>query len=250
MNRNVNAKVTLIQHTPNPEQVIASAGKLCYAADTDNILQHSPQDCQKFISMITGIGHLSVLEHVSFTFYIEGVSRAMTHQLVRHRLASYSQRSQRYVNHSSFDYIMPPQLEGKFVTVNGQKIPATLYYQQVMDDIANAYNTLASALGDKGESSNEDARYVLPNACETKIFVTMNARELLHFLQERLCNRAQWEIRDVANQMLTILRDTMPSIFNLAGPKCLATGKCPEGKLTCGKLKEVIAKYKVDTTKP
>ena len=245
MARQVSAKVKLIESTPNPEQVIAAAGRLCYASDTSELLSQDKEVCEKFISMVTKMGHLSVLEHVSFTFYIEGVSRAMTHQLVRHRLASYSQRSQRYVNHDSFDYIVPPQLDGKTVEVDGVKQDAVEYYKSVMDDIAKSYDILNDAMGDTGEKSNEDARYILPNACETKIFVTMNARELLHFLQERCCNRAQWEIRDAADQMLEILREKCPSVFNLAGPKCVGMKKCPEGKLTCGKMSEVVEKYKV-----
>ena len=245
MAKEVTAHVTLVQFTPNPEQVIASAGKLCYASDTTGIMENSEEDSAKFIKMITRMGHLSVLEHASFTFYVEGVSRAMTHQLVRHRLASYSQRSQRYVSHESFDYIIPPQLQGKFIEIDGQKVSAVEYYHKSMEAISGFYNNLNRALGDSGEKSNEDARYVLPNACETKIFVTMNVRELLHFIQERLCNRAQWEIRSVADQMLTILREKLPSVFNMAGPKCVTTGKCPEGKLCCGKMAEVIQKYKV-----
>ncbi len=245
MARQVKAKVELIESTPNPEQVIAAAGRLCYASDTSELLSQDKEDSEKFITMVTKMGHLSVLEHVSFTFYIEGVSRAMTHQLVRHRLASYSQRSQRYVNHDSFDYVVPPQLEGKTVEVDGIKIDAVEYYKNAMEDIASHYDVLNDAMGATGEKSNEDARYILPNACETKIFVTMNARELLHFLQERCCNRAQWEIRSAADQMLKILREKCPSVFNLAGPKCLRSNKCPEGKLTCGKMAEVVEKYKV-----
>ena len=241
----VKAKVTLIESTPNPEQVITSAGKLCYASETETLQSNSEADCEKFIKMITKLGHLSVLEHASFTFFVEGVSRAMTHQLVRHRLASYSQRSQRYVSHDSFDYIMPPQFEDKTIEVDGKTISAEEYYKEAMVKISEIYNNLSQALGKTGEKSNEDARYVLPNACETKIFVTMNARELLHFLQERLCMRAQWEIRDVADQMLTILREKMPSVFNLAGPKCVSAGKCPEGKMSCGKMAEMVGKYKV-----
>ncbi len=245
MANEVSAKVTLVQSTPNPEQVITSAGKLCYAADTSELLSHNASDTDKFISMITKMGHLSVLEHASFTFYIEGVSRAMTHQLVRHRLASYSQRSQRYVNHESYDYIMPPQLQGKTVNIDGKECCAAEYYKQAMGTISEIYNNLNQAMGNTGETSNEDARYVLPNACETKIFVTMNARELLHFIQERTCNRAQWEIRSVAEQMLKILRKELPAVFNLAGPKCVTSGKCPEGKMTCGKMAEVVEKFKV-----
>ena len=137
---------------------------------------------------------MSPIEHVAFTFYLEGISRTMTHQLVRHRIASYSQRSQRYVKHNEFDYIMPPALSGKSTEIDGCEVKAEQYYHETMELIAERYKVLNQMLGDKGESSNEDARYILPNACETKIFMTMNARELIHFFEERTCQRAQWEI--------------------------------------------------------
>lgn len=239
----VTAKVTLVGHTPDPEGLIASAAKLCYASETETILQQQPQASRKFVAMLKKLGHLSPIEHASFTFYIEGVSRAMTHQLVRHRLASYSQRSQRYVGHKDFDYIIPPQLVGKTVDVDGQPVDAVEYFRQTMEMVAQRYVRLNAAMGAAGESSNEDARYVLPNACETKIFVTMNARELLHFFEERLCMRAQWEIRGVAEQMLTLAQGVCPSVFVGAGPKCVRMGHCPEGKMTCGQFARIKARY-------
>jgi thymidylate synthase (FAD) len=183
------------------------------------------------------------VEHVAFTFLIEGVSRSMTHQLVRHRIASYSQRSQRYVKHEEFDYVVPPQLQGKTVRTPDGDVPADRYYHQTMAWIAERYRLLSEALGDAGEPTNEDARYVLPNACETKIIVTMNARSLLHFLEERLCRRAQWEIRQVAEQMLDLVRDVCPALFAHAGPKCVAAGRCPEGGMTCGQYAQMRQKY-------
>jgi thymidylate synthase (FAD) len=189
------------------------------------------------------MGHMSPIEHASFTFYIQGVSRAMTHQVVRHRIASYSQRSQRYVKHDGFDYVVPPQLEGKRVSTGGGECDAVQYFEETMRIIADRYAHLNAALGDTGETSNEDARYVLPNACETKMFVTMNARELLHFFEERLCMRAQWEIREVADLMLGALRQVCPGVFKGAGPKCLRYGHCPEGKMTCGRFDEMKERY-------
>ena len=239
----VKASVMLVKATADPEEVITAAGKLCYAADCSDITNQDKDQAGEFIDMIMGIGHMSILEHAVFTFYVEGVSRAMTHQLVRHRLASYSQRSQRYVNHDSFDFIVPPQLEGKTVNIDGAEMDAVQYFNQTMATIAGHYSRLNRALGDAGEKSNEDARYVLPNACETKIFVTMNARELIHFIEERTCLRAQWEIRDVANQMLKILRQSCPAVFDKIGPKCLRAKRCPEGKKTCGKYKQIIELY-------
>jgi thymidylate synthase (FAD) len=237
------AKVCLIRYTAGPESLIASAAKLCYAKDTSSVLEQEKDKAGKFVKMLRNIGHMSPVEHVSFTFYIEGVSRAMTHQLVRHRLASYSQRSQRYVRHDGFEYVIPPQFKGKTIKESGAEIDAEKYFQETMKYLARRYAKLNEALGNKGESSNEDARYVLPNACETKIFVTMNARALLHFFEERLCLRAQWEIRGVADQMLMLACEVCPSVFKGAGPKCVRLGKCPEGKMTCGKFEKIKKRY-------
>jgi len=239
----VQAQVTLIQHTADPEELIAAAARLCYAEQTDDILEQDPDGAGKFVAMLKQVGHLSPIEHASFTFLVEGVSRAMTHQLVRHRLASYSQRSQRYVRHAEFDYIVPPRLAGKTVDADGQAVDAVEYFRRTMELIADRYRKLNEALGASGQASNEDARYVLPNACETKIFITMNARELLHFFEERLCLRAQWEIRGVAEQMLAQAKKAAPSIFDGAGPKCIRAGRCPEGKMTCGQYAEIKLRY-------
>ena len=241
----IHPTVTLVRHTPDAAEVIASAAKLCYASDTSTILDQEAESASKFVNMLKKFGHMSPLEHASFTFYIEGVSRAMTHQLVRHRLASYSQRSQRYVAHGDFDYVVPQQFVGKTVEVDGRPVDAVEYYRETMGMIAKRYMVLNKALGESGEKSNEDARYVLPNACETKIFVTMNARELLHFFGERLCMRAQWEIREVANQMLDLAKGALGAVFDGVGPKCIERGKCPEGKMTCGKYAEMVDRYAI-----
>jgi len=241
--RRTKARVRLIRHSDVPEDLIASAARLCYAKDTKAIFDQDPGQAKKFVRLLRDMGHMSPVEHASFTFYIEGVSRAMTHQLVRHRLASYSQRSQRYVRHDGFEYVIPPQFKGKKVKENGAEIDAEEYFRETMEYLARRYAKLNEALGDSGESSNEDARYVLPNACETKILVTMNARALLHFFEERLCLRAQWEIRGVADQMLMLVREVCPSIFEGAGLKCLRFGKCPEGKMTCGKFEKIKKRY-------
>lgn len=235
--------VKLVRYPDNPQELIAAAARLCYAEDTDALLDQDAEGARKFVRILKKMGHMSPIEHANFTFYIEGVSRAMTHQLVRHRIASYSQRSQRYVSHKGFDYIVPPRMAGKTVDDNGTKKDAEQYYAEVMDYITDAYGKLVQALGDKGESTNEDARYILPNACETKIFVTMNARELIHFFEERLCERAQWEIRDVADQMLALVKEACPAVFSGCGPKCVNRDKCPEGKMTCGKIQEKKKAY-------
>ncbi|HUS91950.1 MAG TPA: FAD-dependent thymidylate synthase [Phycisphaerae bacterium] len=238
------AKVTLVRHTPDAARLLAAAAKLCYASDTEGLFeQQDGDDAERFVRLLREMGHLSPVEHATFTFFIEGVSRAMTHQLVRHRLASYSQRSQRYVGHGEFDYVVPPALEGKTVRVDGEAIDAVEYFRRTMETIAERYRRLAEALGAPGEAGNQDARYVLPNACETKILVTMNARELLHFFEERLCLRAQWEIRGVAQQMLLQMREHLPAVFEGVGPKCVRLGRCPEGTRTCGRRGEVARQY-------
>lgn len=239
----VRPRVELVRFTPDPEGLITSAAKLCYASDTDGLLEQDPGAASKFVDMLVQLGHMSPVEHASFTFYLEGVSRAMTHQLVRHRLASYSQRSQRYVTHDDFSYVVPPRFEGCTVETAEGPVDAVEYYEETMRIISERYGRLNDALGRRGEASNEDARYVLPNATESRIFVTMNARELLHFLDERLCNRAQWEIRGVAERMLELARRACPAVFRKAGPKCIARGGCPEGKMTCGRYREMVEKY-------
>ena len=178
------------------------------------------------------LGHASTIEHVSFTFGIEGVSRVLTHQLVRHRIASYDQQSQRYVAEHDFEYILPPTIAAK--------PEAKAKFEALMQQIRQTYDELTEAGIPK-----EDARYVLANAAETKILVTMNARSLLHFFNLRCCNRAQWEIREMANQMLAQVRTIAPTLFKNAGASCVNTGRCPEGDMTCGKFSEMI-KLRVD----
>lgn len=240
----VEPQVRLVQHTERPDEVIASAARLCYAESTEGLLDPQPtDDAAALVRRLNAMGHHSPLEHASFTFYLEGVSRVLTHQLVRHRIASYSQRSQRYVAHDRFEYVMPPQLEGRMVEVDGETIDAVEYFEQTMEMVAERYAALNDALGRTGERSNEDARYVLPNACETKIFVTMNARELLHFFSERLCRRAQWEIRHVADMMLAEARPVAPAALQGGGPKCVRLGGCPEGAMSCGRYAEMVDRY-------
>jgi thymidylate synthase (FAD) len=235
--------VRLLKVTPDAEQLISAAAKLCYASDPAAIFQKNSEETEIFLFRLRRMGHLSPFEHVSYTYLLEGISRAMTHQLIRHRIASYSQRSQRYVTHEAFDYIIPPSLKGKQVeTVDGM-VDAVEYYCSFMEHTAEVYGRLRKTLGGSGETANEDARYVLPNAVETKIMVTMNARELFHFFSERLCSRAQWEIRTVAEEMLQLAREATPVIFKGIGPKCVKLGRCTEGKLSCGKFEEMKERY-------
>ena len=240
--------VQLIAQTSSPISTIYAAAKGCYSKYSSYELLYEADGngdtARKFMESIIDSGHESVLEHASFTFSIEGISRACSHQLVRHRLASYSQRSQRYVKHEDFDYITPPSLQGKVVKIeDGREQDAVTYYKDCMKQISLMYNKLNEALGDCGQTSNEEARYILPNACETKMVVTMNARELMHFFNLRLCQRADWEIRGLAESMLSIVKEKTAFIFDGVGPKCVQLGKCPEGRLTCGKFAEMMEKY-------
>jgi len=243
----VSTKVTLIRATQDSEELIASAAKLCYAHDAEQVFRSDSKDSAEFVRKLMKMEHTSPTEHAVFTFYIEGVSRAMTHQLVRHRLASYSQRSQRYVDHKDFDYVVPHQLEGRKLDVDGQQVDAAAYFEQTMALIAERYDKLRDAIGGKQETSNEEARYVLPNACETKIIVTMNARELRHFFEERLCMRAQWEIRIMAGEMLKLVKEVCPVLFANVGPKCVRLRYCPEGKKSCGNFDQIRKQYVNET---
>lgn len=231
-------RVELIASTPEPEKICALAAKLCYAkADLDKLRERvSAQDQAAFLEKITQSGHLSVLEHASFTFAVEGVSRVLLAQLTRHRVASFSVQSQRYVSLAeNFSYIVPPAIKAL-----GEEAEAK--YASQMAQMQTWYVEWQQALGGKGESSNEDARFVLPNACETRLILTMNTRELLHFFELRCCERAQWEIRALANAMLALCKQAAPVLFASAGPGCVR-GACPEGDKSCGKAAQKRAYY-------
>ena len=225
-------RVTLLQHTPDPDRAVAIAGRLCYApvSAADLKQEMGADDVARLVRILVRSGHHSALEHASFSFAVDGVSRALTHQLVRHRVASYNQQSQRYVSFGAGDsFIVPPSVSANTA--------AETVFLAAMEQARVAYDRLVElglAEGRTRESVQEDARFVLPNAAETKIVVTMNARELRHFFQVRCCNRAQWEIRALAWEMRGMARDLAPSLFEGSGPGCLY-GACPEGKMTCGK---------------
>ena len=265
-------KVKIIAHTPEPDKVVAQAGKLCYSAvGVDEITQKlTEEEIARYVNMLASIGHESPLEHVSFTFAIEGISRACTHQIVRHRIASYSQQSQRYVKLEQFEYIIPPAIEknpeAKRIFIETMKRDQEAYDELVdllLEDIlidkhaADYGSCIKEVLKENPDvapdrskvldlyaekffedyrkaekQAIEDARYVFPNACETKIVVTMNARSLLHFFNVRCCNRAQWEIREMATEMLKACKKIAPALFKKAGPDCVY-GKCGEGKMSC-----------------
>ena len=216
-------RVKLLSHTPDPEQVVATAARLCYAAiDLDTLEERGSQfDNAGMIDKVLAMGHYGVLEHAVYTFGIEGVSRALTHQLVRHRLASYAQQSQRYVAFDEgFAYETPPSVAAR------PELAARFHVE--MERLSGFYKELREA-----GIAAEDARFVLPNAVHSRLIMTMNARELRHFFRLRCCRRAQWEIRSLALALLTRVVAVSPALFQGAGPACLS-GDCPEGEMGCG----------------
>ena len=240
-------KVKLIQYSQEAEKIVSSAAKLCYSSSTvDDIMDNlNEESVKKFLNMLMSYGHESPIEHVSFTFAIEGVSRSLTHQLVRHRLASYSQQSQRYVRLEQFDYIIPPEIErdeeARNIYISSMKASQKAY-DELSDILKKKYISEGFTEINAEKKAIEDARYVFPNSCETKIMVTMNARSLINFFRHRCCNRAQWEIRGLAEKMLIEVKKVAPTLFKYTGPSCIG-GNCPEGKMTCGKIKEMQSRY-------
>ena len=229
-------RVELLAHTPEPLSLVYAAFRQCYHAgfvgDMWPKLLHGELSREKqaeFVRDVIASGHASPIEHVSFSFAVEGVSRALTHQLVRHRLASYSQQSQRYVDGSNFQYILPPSI--------ARNPEAKECFLRCIEEIGDAYREVRGLLEKAGsKSANEEARFLLPQAAETRIVVSMNCRALLNFFEQRCCTRAQWEIRALADTMLTLCKDVLPEIFAVAGASCERLGFCPEGaRFTCGK---------------
>ena len=249
-------KVALIAHTAMPEKLVAASAKLCYSASSiDTVMEGLTEEkTASFVDMLSEIGHESPTEHASFTFGIEGVSRSLLAQLTRHRMASYSVQSQRYVTAKQFEYVLPPEIAS---------IPeAAEEYRRAMEEDQAHYDRLTSILKEKHftafiadgmdeksaakaaeKQAIEDARFVLPNACTTKIMMTMNVRSLHNFFRHRCCNRAQWEIRQLAAEMYKLCAEVAPHLFKHAGPPC-AFGACPEGKMSCGKAAQMRAHYK------
>jgi thymidylate synthase (FAD) len=249
-------KVTLLSHTPNPEKTIACAAKLCYSDSTIDELYDGLTDekAGNFVQMLANIGHESPIEHVSFTFGIEGVSRSFLAQITRHRIASYSVQSQRYVKEDKFAFVIPPEIEAD-ETAKELFLKAMEYdietYRKITDILSKKhYETFLKEGQAEKEARQkaekkaiEDARFVLPNACDTQMIVTMNARSLMNFFKHRCCNRAQWEIKAVADEMLRLVCEVAPTLFASTGPSCYK-GACPEGKMSCGKMVEVREFYK------
>ena len=225
----VKLNVVLLQHTPDPAETIALAGRLCYSgSDISSLYDKSKGTADQFVQKLLDLGHLSPIEHVSFTFGVEGVSRALLAQITRHRVASFSVQSQRYVKKSDFEYIIPD-------TVKALGDDAKAEFESQMAQLQKWYTKWQDA-----GIPAEDARFVLPNAAETRMVFTMNARELIHFFGLRCCNRAQWEIRALAWTMLGIVRREFPGLFaKKGGPSCVTCGRCSEGKMSCGKAAQM-----------
>lgn len=218
--------VKLIRHTLSPEELVAMGARLCYSQSTicGLMARVESKDQTAFVEKLREMGHESVFEHASFTFGIEGVSRTLLAQITRHRLASFSVQSQRYCELSGgFPYVTPPR-----IAALGEE--AVKRYDTQMEMIGRWYDDWMAALGEDGA---EDARFVLPGACETRMIMTMNVRELRHFFSLRCCNRAQWEIRALADEMLRQCYEIAPVLFDDAGPGCVR-GACPEGDKFCG----------------
>ena len=248
-------KVKLIAHTPNPEKVVAAAAKLCYSnAQIDTLLDGLTEEKSKeFVEMLASLGHESPTEHASFTFAIEGVSRSLLAQITRHRIASYSVQSQRYVNLKEPDFVTPPEIMDdpeSLEEFNNSMAMAAENYQKVTQLLKEAHKEKFIAQGMDEKTANrtaekkalEDARFILPNACTTKMIVTMNTRSLNNFFRHRCCTRAQWEIRELADEMLRLVCEVAPALFVRSGAPCVS-GPCPEGKMSCGRMLEMRDKY-------
>ncbi len=248
-------KVMLIAHTPQPERVVAAAAKLCYSSSgIEELLDGLTEEkSREFVQMLAGLGHESPLEHAGFTFAVEGVSRALLAQITRHRIASFSVQSQRYVKLDEFSYVVPPEVEalpGARERFDAAMQQEAALYEEMTEILQKKHEAefLQAGLGEKEARAKaekkaiEDARFLLPNACTTKMILTMNTRSLLHFFRLRCCTRAQWEIRALADEMLKLACAAAPALFVSAGPAC-AAGACSEGKMSCGRAAEMRKAY-------
>lgn len=231
--------VTLLAHTPDPERLVATAARLCYSSDDAESLwynMNAVNKAAKQIELLREMGHESPFEHATFTFAIENVSRSLLAQITRHRIASFSVRSQRYVSMSGSDYVTPGAIESDALIdslYNAIMKTSNEIYNQISDLLQLKYIKDGMDAKSAEKKAIEDARFVLPNAACTSMIVTMNARELMHFFRLRCCNRAQWEIREVADEMLRQCQEVAPTLFEYAGAPCVH-GKCPEGRMSCG----------------
>lgn len=248
-------KVKLLGYTPDPEKLIAAGAKFCYSgSDIDGVMEGlDDEKTSSYVKMLANLGHMSVMEHSSFTFGIEGVSRSLLAQITRHRIASFSVQSQRYVRENMFEYVIPPQIadseqaKTEFISAmredqkHYEKITAILKEKNIKAMLDKGINRKKAETAAE-KKAIEDARFVLPNACTTKIMMTMNCRSLQNFFSLRCCNRAQWEIRELAQEMFRLVYKIAPDVFSNSGPSCVR-GKCAEGKMSCGLENEVREKF-------
>jgi thymidylate synthase (FAD) len=242
-----NMTVKLLAYTPEPEKVVACAAKECYSSyDPDKLMEGlTDEKVGTFLDRLSNLGHASPTEMAVFTFSISGVSRSLLAQLSRHRLASMSVRSQRYVSMDSTEFVEPEAIKNNGTTheiFNEATASALFYYKELKNELVREYIENGMNERDAQKKAQEDARYVLPEATQTSLVLTMNARELNHFFSMRCCNRAQLEIRNLADEMLKLVYPIAPHIFAKSGPNCVC-GTCTEGGMSCGKAVEVKDKY-------
>lgn len=223
-------KVTLLSHTADPEQNVVAAIRQCYSSvGAEELKEKTTEEVRKrLIKQVIESGHTSTLEHASFTFAIDGVSRVTEIHLIRHRIASFSIQSGRYVKRGDAAYRIPPKIKA----LKDKKLLEK--YLKHLEKTQELYNELIEA-----EIPAEDARYCQPQSIQVKIVMSMNARELLHFFSLRTCTRAQWEVQEVARLMLKEVRKVAPTIFENAGPPCVSEKICNQGKLSCGIWKNI-----------
>lgn len=221
-------EVTLIAHTPEPDRVCALAALSTISRELATSRDVPKEKLEASLRKVMRMGHHSVIEHAYFTFAISGISRACSHELVRHRIASYSQQSQRYVQLGGFEFVRVPKIDANEGLMKE--------YEKTMAALAATYQKFLDA-----GIPPEDARYVLPNATKTNLVMSMDARSLMNFFTLRCCSRAQWEIRELANRMLAEVKTAAPIIFENAGARCESQGHCTEGARSCGKSQVVAA---------
>jgi thymidylate synthase (FAD) len=230
-------KVQLVTFTPNPDTVASIAARMCYSSGgIDSLLEHD--NITAVLPKVLASGHLSVLRHVMFTFAVEGISRACSHQLVRHSVGvGISQQSQRYVKSDSPTYIVPPTIENF-----GSKGLSRFFDTSIRHSWEQYKEVMAAGI------PAEDARFLLPNAAETKMLISFTGEALLHLFEKRDCIRSQWEIKSIVNLMMPLVKSVAPIMFDKAGALCKTAGYCPEGGMSCGRaptMEILVESYQV-----
>ncbi|KXB05953.1 hypothetical protein AKJ53_01690 [candidate division MSBL1 archaeon SCGC-AAA382F02] len=223
-------KVELIEHTSQPDMLAAAAARSCHSNKGASEIQESEdeEELKRVLRKTVEQGHTAVIEHANFTFSIKGISRACSHQLVRHRIASYSQQSQRHIKPGEEKFVVPPSIK--------ENSQALENFKEALEKAWKTYEDLS----ENEDVPLEDSRFLLPNATKTNIVVTMNARSLMNFFELRTCMHSQWEIRALANSMLNQVKKVAPTIFEDAGPPCKRREVCPEKDPDCELYKEYV----------